>query len=155
MQALRDSIMAANLFWLTDTVFPDRKVIVWAHNGHVTKENAEPTQDLGEYVHARMPGASYAMGFVARRGTAFEEHQGRDTLQFHHTGPDAMEARLAEPGFSEAFVNFRAPPRPAWAADSLTMAYNTTQAKRIVPSAAFDGIYFIDRVRFENNVEMD
>jgi hypothetical protein len=45
--------------------------------------------------------------------------------------------------------------RPAWADDSLTVAHNTTQSKRIVPSAAFDGVYFIDRVHFENNVEMD
>jgi len=155
MQALRDSIMAENLFWLTDTVFPEKKVMVWAHNGHIMNDNSEPTQDLGEYVHARMPESSYALGFAAYQGTAFEEHQGRDTIQFRHSGPDAMEARLAEPGFSEAFADFTTPPRPPWADDTLTLAYNTTQSKQIVPSAAFDGVYFIDRVTSENVLKMD
>jgi erythromycin esterase len=155
MQALRDSIMAENLFWLTNSVFPEKKVIVWAHNGHIMNDNFEERRDLGEYVHARMPDASYALGVVAHRGTAFEQHQDRDTIQFRHAGPDAMEARLAEPGFSEAFVDFTTSPRPSWADDSLTVAHNTTHSKRIVPSAAFDGVYFIDRVTFENVLQMD
>lgn len=155
MKALRDSIMAANLLWLTDTVFPEKKVIVWGHNGHIMKDNFEPAQDLGEYVHARMPDSSYAMGFVAHRGTAFEQHQDRDTIQFHHSGPNALEARLSESKVPEAFVDFGTQPRSVWANDTLTVAHNTTLTKRIVPTTAFDGIYFIDTVSFENVLEME
>lgn len=151
MQALRDSIMADNLLWLTETVFPDEKVIVWAHNGHIVKNNFRARTDLGEYVHREMPDESYAMGFVAYQGAAFEEHQENDTLQFRHTDAQMMESRFADLGASEVFADFRSAADPLpWSRDSLQVAHNTTLRRTVVPHEAFDGVYFIKTVSPEN-----
>lgn len=151
MQALRDSIMAENLFWLAETVFPEEKIIVWAHNGHVMKDNFAPTTKLGEYVQHEMPEQSYAVGVVAHEGAAFEEHQGNDTLRFRHDDPDMLEGRLAELGAPEVFVDLARPTgRPAWIDDSLQVAHNTTLTRTIVPADAFDGVYFLETVSPEN-----
>lgn len=151
MQALRDSIMANNLFWLTETVFPEEKVIVWGHNGHIAKDNFETGMDVGEYVHRKMPEESYAMGFVAYQGAAFEEHQEKDTLQFQHSDPRMIEGRLAKLGAPEVFANFHdTTGRLTWISDSLQVADNTTFKNTIVPKEAFDGVYFIKTVSPEN-----
>lgn len=151
MQALRDSIMVDNLFWLTETVFPEERVIVWGHNSHIAKHNFDTRTDVGEYVHRKMPEESYAMGFVAYEGAAFEEHQGNDTLQFQHSDPGMMEGRLAKFGAPEVFADFRdTTGRLTWISDSLQVADNTTFKNTIVPNDAFDGVYFIKTVSPEN-----
>lgn len=151
IMALRDSIMADNLFWLAETVFPEEKIIVWAHNGHIVKDNFDVHTALGEYVHREMPNESYAMGFVAYRGAAFEEHQGNDTLQFRHDDPTMMESRLATFGAPEVFADFHTPPNSLpWISDSLQIATNTKFRTTIIPEEAFDGVYFIETVSPEN-----
>ncbi|MBL7729383.1 MAG: erythromycin esterase family protein, partial [Dinghuibacter sp.] len=35
--AKRDSLMADNLFWLMNEIYPGKKVVVWAHNGHIDR----------------------------------------------------------------------------------------------------------------------
>ncbi len=34
---IRDSIMADNLLYIADSLYPDKKIIIWAHNAHITK----------------------------------------------------------------------------------------------------------------------
>ncbi len=40
----RDSLMAANLTFLIDSVYTDEKIIVWAHNAHIKKSTETPSK---------------------------------------------------------------------------------------------------------------
>ena len=44
--SIRDSVMAENFFWMIENVFPEDKIIVWAHNGHICKTNSRFIQDV-------------------------------------------------------------------------------------------------------------
>ncbi len=70
----RDKVMAGNLFWLMDSVYPNRKIIIWAHNGHVGRSSAEgnPYTWLGEYVAKKYGRQSYHIGLFARVGQTYE-----------------------------------------------------------------------------------
>jgi hypothetical protein len=35
--SVRDLQMAENLIWLAEKAYPGKKIIVWAHNGHIAK----------------------------------------------------------------------------------------------------------------------
>lgn len=72
--AHRDKVMASNLFWLMDSVYPGKKVIIWAHNGHIGRTSAEgnPYKWLGQYISEKYKQQSYHIGLFAREGETFE-----------------------------------------------------------------------------------
>jgi erythromycin esterase len=75
----RDRQMAINLKWIAEVKYPDQKIIVWAHNYHVSKHSEHyPKKLLNE---AKMMGSiftedsswknnTYIIGFTSYEGTA-------------------------------------------------------------------------------------
>ena len=45
--SVRDRQMADNLIWLAEKAFPDQKIIVWAHNGHIAKNTSQLESSVG------------------------------------------------------------------------------------------------------------
>lgn len=72
--AHRDKVMASNLFWLMDSVYPGKKVIIWAHNGHIGRTSAEgnPYTWMGQFISEKYKQQSYHIGLFAREGETFE-----------------------------------------------------------------------------------
>ncbi|MEN5088577.1 erythromycin esterase family protein [Sphingobacterium faecium] len=71
----RDRYMAENLLWLLDNR-PDPKIIVWAHNGHISKSNKtidkgfiDSQMRMGGYIADSIPGKSLAIGFTFYDGS--------------------------------------------------------------------------------------
>ncbi|MBF0575459.1 erythromycin esterase family protein [Dysgonomonas sp. GY617] len=67
----RDSLMAQNLIWLIDSVYKDKKIIVWTANVH-TLYNYNDTQSsyfnfkpLAEYIKSRYGDMSYLITFTS------------------------------------------------------------------------------------------
>jgi erythromycin esterase len=73
--------MAENLKWLAEEMYPDRKLIVWAHNGHIMNAYYqpdwsalahEPTVDgakpMGSFIAQGFGEAVYTIGFTAFAG---------------------------------------------------------------------------------------
>lgn len=76
---LRDEQMARNLEWLVRIKYPDKKIIVWAHNGHIAKHAGfYPVKYMNRWrsmgsVFAEMSGNDelvYTIGFTSYQGTA-------------------------------------------------------------------------------------
>ncbi len=38
---IRDSIMAQNILWLVNDLYKDKKIVLWAHNAHISKKTVE------------------------------------------------------------------------------------------------------------------
>jgi len=65
--------MAQNLSWLANQLYPGRKIIVWAHNGHILR-NLSPTDfgsrvtyTMSDGVWSEFGAGSYAMAAAGQR----------------------------------------------------------------------------------------
>ncbi len=67
----RDSLMAANITYLADSVYPNEKIIVWAHNGHIKKVDSQQEKPhhsfktMHEYLPERLKRESFVIGLYA------------------------------------------------------------------------------------------
>ena len=64
----RDSIMAENIALYANILYPEKKVLVLAHNFHVSKFNPNE-QVMGEYLQEKFGEAYYAFGIYGASGT--------------------------------------------------------------------------------------
>ena len=63
----RDSIMADNIIWLLENVYPDEKVIINAHNYHISKYN-EKLLTMGEVLAEKLQDEVYSIGIFGGQG---------------------------------------------------------------------------------------
>jgi erythromycin esterase len=88
----RDESMARNIEWILATEPPGTKVVVWAHNGHVSKYSGSGMVPMGSHL-ARVFGDRYVVfGFAFNRGSfqAIDWTKGRGNpgiLAEHTVGP--------------------------------------------------------------------
>jgi erythromycin esterase len=72
----RDSLMADNILWLNRVCFPGSKIIVWAHNEHITRSQDKTradhlfkyTRTMGEYLEKDYPGKYKAFALLTGSG---------------------------------------------------------------------------------------
>ncbi|MGB4773207.1 MAG: erythromycin esterase family protein [Chitinophagaceae bacterium] len=88
----RDKVMAGNLFWLMDSVYPGKKIIIWAHNGHIGRTSSEgnPNKWMGQYISEKYKEKSYHIGLFAREGETFEWWT-KSNKPFLNNKPDDIE----------------------------------------------------------------
>lgn len=70
---VRDSVMAANLAWLKEEIFPGRKVIIWAANTHLGYERQklkypDAMHPMGSYLKQWYGDKYYVLSFTAYTG---------------------------------------------------------------------------------------
>jgi len=144
----RDLGMADNLDFLLDTVFPRRKVIVWAHNFHIAKQQdgaAEP-RTMGAWVAQRRAAEVYTIGLYMGRGVATTNDRARYEIK---PPPDnSMEAILASAGWKMSFVELSGARTDSnsWMYEPITAREWGTTAARIVPARTYDAVIYIDTV---------
>lgn len=63
----RDHHMAENIFRLIDSLPSDAKIVVWAHNYHISRNPALPT--MGELLHRRYGSLYFPFALTFTRGT--------------------------------------------------------------------------------------
>ncbi|MGV0967300.1 erythromycin esterase family protein [Empedobacter falsenii] len=62
----RDSLMADNLIYQLDSLYPNQKVIVWSANVHAYKKyHTNDFKPLGQYIKEKYKNQSYAIGFTS------------------------------------------------------------------------------------------
>ncbi|HVG24915.1 MAG TPA: erythromycin esterase family protein [Thermoanaerobaculia bacterium] len=64
-RADRDELMAENVEWLADVAHPGEKLVLWAHNGHVS---AESPFRMGSFLRTRFGSDMVIFGFDFDRG---------------------------------------------------------------------------------------
>ncbi len=81
----RDSLMASNVIWYRDNVFKGKKVILVAHNFHISKEN--PREEvMGEFLDEKYGNYYYSMGIFTGEGKYIDSRGNERT-----TEPPSME----------------------------------------------------------------
>lgn len=66
--AARDSLMAENVTWLAENIYPNQKIIVIGHNFHISKHN-EKEEVMGEFLLRKYPDQMYSIGVYAKSGS--------------------------------------------------------------------------------------
>jgi erythromycin esterase-like protein len=105
--------MAKNLKWLCEVKYPHQKIIVWAHNVHVSKYNGHYSQSFLNQMKT-MGGVftsdgmfmkeTYILGFTSYEGTAGRLfHQ---QYQLPEPKRNSLE-RWINPAYQYAFIDFK------------------------------------------------
>ncbi|HET9950324.1 MAG TPA: erythromycin esterase family protein, partial [Candidatus Eisenbacteria bacterium] len=162
--AARDRAMAENVQWILDTGEPGSKLVVWAHNGHVSM--AEPgagAAGMGHALHAALGPDLVVFGFAFDRGdfqAVDAAPGGARGLAPFHVGParsGSLDDAMSRGGNPIAALDLRRLPgsgeaadwfsRPQWTR-SIGAVYADTFAERyyarLVPTESFDALLFVD-----------
>lgn len=136
----RDSLMAKNLEYMADSIYPDQKIIVWAHNGHIAKKGylrANNHVAMGDYLSKKHKAQSFVMGiFTTRHYLKSKEDR------------NSLEAVMAHVSHQTSYIPI---PAGATITDSNQWLYSLIRhsyfsKKQLPPAALFDGILFLQDV---------
>jgi erythromycin esterase len=155
--AIRDVAMAANLDFVLGTLYPGKKVIVWAHNAHIRYHNQDVQGDafwlghktMGGWMDERYFAAIYTIGFYLYRGQIASNN--RQLVEVPPVNSGSLESILYRAGRKYVFVDLLHQPHEegnAWMfttiqANELTLEYEPIT---MVPRDQYDGIILIDMV---------
>lgn len=144
----RDSLMAANLFWLMDEIYPDQKFIIWGHNGHIDKKSPEgnPYKWMGHFVQQRFGKAAFHIGLFAKEGETFEWWTNTNKA-FNNNQPDDLENRAAI--YPINFIQFNNKSKNCSWARKLMYGFEVESGGRLqfVPADRFDAIINFRKVK--------
>jgi len=130
MPNVRDRSMAENIAWILDHHGPGAKIVVWAHNGHVSHNPAEPgTGSMGSELERRFGDDHVVFGFSFDRGSFQAIYRsptgvadGKPGLRPFTVGPaqpGSVDRLLARAGIRRFVIDLREAPSEGPVADWL------------------------------------
>lgn len=155
-QQIRDSRMADNLLWLANIKYPDEKIIVWAHNGHISS-NADSSLYKGRDGGSKMMGYHFTSDNMIKAQTyilGFTQYSGEGNWttisrreKVTKPLPKSVEVWLKKAGYSFSFIDFNR-------FNTLYPRYKTKFYMKTVPTItlksnwnkSFDGLVFIEEM---------
>ncbi|MEZ4859623.1 MAG: erythromycin esterase family protein [Flavobacteriaceae bacterium] len=147
---VRDELMAENIKWLMDSIYPNKKFIVWAHNAHIEKgavENSWGIKWMGHYLKEWYPNDYYALGLFAFKGNTYQ-HWTKEVVAFENNGENSIERKMIETGKKAPFLpieNQISNPNNQWLYQPLTgFELENGGTINFIPSKRFDGIITIE-----------
>ena len=103
-ERIRDSLMAVNLQYFADSVFPNEKIIVWAHNLHIAKKEVYPNYETSVYrfLSKTIKQSSFVVGIFASSG---EERMILDGTNKIKCKKNSLESRYKPIDSKAIFLN--------------------------------------------------
>jgi erythromycin esterase len=149
--AIRDAAMADNLAFLLRELYPDKKILVWAHNFHIrhantaTASNAQRT--MGSFTVQQFRDDLYTIGLYMNRGqAAFND---RTIYTISAAPAESLEWVLFNVGPPAVFVDFLHQTSEAgndWIFKPLFTREWGLYPVFMAPRDQYDGVLFIDMV---------
>lgn len=150
---IRDSRMADNFTFLKENVFPDEKIIIWAHNAHIlmntTAVQAAYPPMMGQLLKTRYPDALYTIGSLMYRGVI--DLSGRHST-VNITTPESIEAILYRARLRHFFLEIGSQQQVEgneWLFQFTQQTYHHRNGNYhiwYVPRDQYDAIVFVDTV---------
>lgn len=160
----RDHLMAANVQWFAGTLFPNTKIAIWAHNGHVMAANASGgLTTMGEYLRRALGSKYYVIGFAFDHGSVSPTGISKP-IYFSKPPVTAVETILSRANLPMYGLNLRSispdsrlgaflsdpqPMRNTEAATSDIQALNVLNLK-----ASFDTLIFVEESHAAHSFEV-
>ena len=144
---VRDQIMFNNLEWLMNDAYPNKKVILWAHNSHIERQTAHVNgfKWMGHLLAEKYEEDYYALGLFSRYGNSYMHWQDT-TITFENRESGMLENLDLFNSDSLSFVDFHSN-NYQWSTDTIS-AYELENGGVIsfVPNKRFDGVVVLDKV---------
>ncbi|KXH79708.1 erythromycin esterase family protein [Chryseobacterium kwangjuense] len=142
----RDSLMARNLIHQIDSVYKDRKIIVWCANIHTFAERYDKNYlSLGAYIRNKYGKASYMIDFSSYAKKNFKGSIGDKPGKF------AIENAFHETKTPYFFINLRNIPESSPLKKEFVSTINQGIDQKKTWSHFIDGIFYID-INTEHNL---
>lgn len=118
---VRENGNAENLMWLLNNTFKGKKVMVWAHNGHIFKGLPGVVADLnararkgdldstGRLVCRQLGSKAFSLGFIASGGTW--SWMGNPPVIYQEPKAGSIETELSKFGRDFGFIDFHSLPK--------------------------------------------
>jgi erythromycin esterase len=157
--AIRDFGMANNLTFLANELYPGRKILVWAHNGHIRHDNAGEHEralpTMGQWIRERFRDQLYTVGLYMNQGTAALNN--RAVYSITPGEENSMEWIMSSIGAPVLFMDFLAQARVA---GNSWMFERTPQREwgmnppfPMVPRNQYDGVLFVEAVKSPSYIQ--
>jgi len=135
----RDSLMAKNLIYQIDSVYKNKKIIIWCANIHTfTEKYNEYYLPLGTYIKKKYGNASYMLNFSSYTK---KDHNGNLT---NKPGKFAIENILHETKTPYLFINLKDITKKSPLKKEFVSTINQGIDEKRYWSHYLDGIFFID-----------
>lgn len=163
----RDQFMFNNLQYLMNTVYKDKKFILWAHNDHLSKNTTKGEileqgkwttsfNSLGERLHKQLKDQLYVVGLFMNQGASVAITS-MTPFKIEPRPAGSLEHTIMQSGYENTFVDLSAHKQKdafnAWmfepiyaSEDGLTAEVIRSNVMRFVPKEQFDGIIVVDKV---------
>jgi erythromycin esterase len=152
---IRDEGMADNLDFLLNELYPNKRIIVWAHNEHIRHKNeanaVNPMRRMGSWLVEKHRKTLYTLGFYAYRGrmannsrTAYEVVRGKQ---------GSLESILYQARKKYCFMDFSKQKRGAgteWMFTAIATLNLGMNEEVLTLRDQYDGVVFIDTVNPPN-----
>ena len=104
---LRDSLMAENVMYFADEEFPNSKIIIWGHNGHIEKSGIEGDQMkwLGHYLKEKYGDKYYSLGMFVKKGYIFQSDK-LENANFNIQSEGFIETKLDKDYGKKCFYRY-------------------------------------------------
>lgn len=145
----RDQIMAANLEWICNELYPNEKIIIWAHNAHIYKNYQTLTnyRPMGSLISKPLMDDSYYIGLFMYEGEAALLN--RTVYKIGHPPKKSLEDYMNHTDSSVSFLDFSnvtAQPFNKWIFGKTLILEHGTIQKLIIPAEQFNGVFFVKKV---------
>ncbi len=103
---LRDKVMAANFEWLVEKIYPNEKVIIWAHNAHLEKGSLSEANMkwMGHFLKEKYKADYYSLGLFAYKGEAYRFWD-KEIVPFEQTDSLYIENIMSRTGKKTSFLD--------------------------------------------------
>lgn len=152
---LRDQLMAQNIEWIIETLYPGKKIIIWAHNGHVGKSgiNNYSTKMMGEHLKDIYQDDYFSIGLFAYKGNTYQHWTGK-SVAFENSDSTAIEYIMKRADYPFTYQKFGNSDNKDWTKQEVT-AFEIENGGNVsfIPSDRFDAainIYSGDVPSFKN-----
>lgn len=141
---IRDVSMAQNIQWILDNEPPGTKIMIWAHNGHVSTEGFPGAGSMGMYLRRIYGTRMVACGLAFNQGSF--QAVGRGGLREFTVGPalpDSLDSALAATGLPLFAVDLRDAPSTGVIAEWLDSPHRM-RAIGTAYNDAFPELFYVD-----------
>ncbi|MBX2871876.1 MAG: erythromycin esterase family protein [Saprospiraceae bacterium] len=145
----RDSLMAANTLWLVNELYSDKKVIINAHNFHISKYN-EKERTMGEMLAKELGKELYAIGVFGGKGSYANNSRKPEEMSLTKAKHDIQQIVLQSPHKVSIFPIPSTPPSTQdWLFEPILVNHSFISLendRELIPAQAFDAIIGIKKI---------
>lgn len=137
----RDRQMAANMSWLLNDSYKDKKVIIWAHNGHIAR-GLDPVLPMGHFLKEEFKDDLYAIGFTGYNGEYIDFVTDKK-VSIAIPSSSSIEQSFKNLGWKYAMVDFRNLPENALVKQTQKGRLINYNEQLLIFPNIFDGLFYI------------